>query len=100
MGARRLRYFTSGLLVAALVAADAATDDSSRPAAEALAEFQKAWKPLTGREYMRPLDDTGWKARSNLVLNAIIDRRNCARALAMRSAVTSGVPNAAANSGG
>ncbi|MGE3805888.1 MAG: HEAT repeat domain-containing protein [Gemmataceae bacterium] len=30
---------------------------------EVLDTFQKAWKPLTGRDYMRPLDDQGWKAR-------------------------------------
>lgn len=32
-------------------------------ATEALAQFRKAWKPLPAGQYMRPLDDQGWKAR-------------------------------------
>jgi hypothetical protein len=30
---------------------------------EVLNAFQKAWKPITGRDHMRPLDDLGWRAR-------------------------------------
>lgn len=34
-----------------------------------LRDFQKAWKPLAGRDYMRPLDDQGWKARFTALHN-------------------------------
>ena len=51
-----------GLFVAAGFIAAVTADEPQQPA-EALAAFQKAWKPLAGREHMRPLDDTGWKAR-------------------------------------
>lgn len=49
-------------LFAALSAAVATAGEPPR-ASKALADFQIAWKPLTGRQYMRPLDDAGWKAR-------------------------------------
>jgi HEAT repeat protein len=61
MGRGQLRV-VGPVFVAALLAVEAASE-ASKQAGEVLADFQRAWKPLTGREYMRPLDDTGWKAR-------------------------------------
>lgn len=52
----------SVVLLAALLGSPAAADDTVGPA-EALASFRKAWQPLAGRQYMRPLDDAGWRAR-------------------------------------
>jgi hypothetical protein len=52
----------SGLFVMAVLAA-AAKAGEPLPTSEVLASFQRIWKPLRGREYMRPLNDTGWKAR-------------------------------------
>jgi hypothetical protein len=53
------------LLVLASLAAGGPQEDSPkkspRTAAEALALLEKEWKPQKG--YMRPLDDSGWKAR-------------------------------------
>lgn len=53
------------LLVLASLAAGGPQEDSPkksrRTAAEALALFEKEWKPRKG--YMRPLDDSGWRAR-------------------------------------
>jgi hypothetical protein len=53
------------LLVLTSLAAGGPQEDSPkksrRAAAEALALFEKEWKPQKG--YMRPLDDTGWRAR-------------------------------------
>lgn len=63
MKVNQLLGLMQGLLTATLLATVAAADEPLRQPSEALADFQKAWKPLTGREYMRPLDDTGWKAR-------------------------------------
>jgi HEAT repeat protein len=53
---------TPGLFVAAVLAAVTTAGEPPQPA-EALADFQKAWKPMPVREHMRPLDETGWKAR-------------------------------------
>jgi HEAT repeat protein len=63
MSTRQLLRIRPGLLVAALLAAGATAGESPQQLSEIMADFQRAWKPLTGREYMRPLDDTGWKAR-------------------------------------
>lgn len=48
------------LLTALLVATPT---EGPATAADALAAFQKAWTPLSGKAYMRPLADEGWKAR-------------------------------------
>ncbi len=62
MRKQQLPIFGPGFLAVALLISVAAADEPRQPS-QALAEFQKAWKPLTGRAYMRPLDDSGWKAR-------------------------------------
>lgn len=68
MKVKQLPRVMQGLLTAALLVTVAAAGEPQQPS-EALAEFQKAWKPLTGRQYMRPLDDAGWKARLEALQN-------------------------------
>lgn len=63
MNTRQFPCVMPGLLLAALLAAQATAGEPSQQTSDVLADFQRAWKPLTGREYMRPLDDAGWKAR-------------------------------------
>jgi HEAT repeat protein len=53
----------AAFVILAVLAVAAAAGEPPQPAPEALADFQKAWKPLAEAEYMRPLDDAGWKAR-------------------------------------
>src|SRR5215831_16019445 len=62
MRSKQLSVVGPALLVATLLAPVAMAGEPQQPS-ETLADFQRAWKPLTGREYLRPLDDAGWKAR-------------------------------------
>jgi HEAT repeat protein len=63
MRRKQLRVVAPGLLIAAVLALEAQASEPSPRPSEVMADFQKAWKPLMGKEYMRPPDDTGWKAR-------------------------------------
>ena len=63
MSTRRFASIAPGLLIAALLATGTTAGEPSQRASETLADFQRAWEPLTGRQYMRPLDDASWKAR-------------------------------------
>jgi HEAT repeat protein len=49
------------LLAAGIGAVLLPAGEKTKSPAEALAQFQKAWKPAKG--HMRPLDDQGWKVR-------------------------------------
>ncbi len=64
-GVAQVRWSAGVLLTLASLAAAGPQEDSPkesrRTAAEALALFEKEWKPQKG--YMRPLDDSGWRAR-------------------------------------
>jgi HEAT repeat protein len=64
-GVVKVRLSLGVLLALASLAAGGPQEDSPkksrRTAAEALALFEKEWKPQKG--YMRPLDDSGWRAR-------------------------------------
>jgi HEAT repeat protein len=63
MNRKQRSYRGPAFLLAAMLAGAAAGDEPPQRASEALANFQTAWKPLAEGQYMRPLDDAGWKAR-------------------------------------
>lgn len=75
----QLRWLLVGFFALAVLPAAGAREggpkEPSRTAAEALALFEKEWKPQRG--YMRPLDDAGWKARLE-AFRDLVRRRNMA----------------------
>lgn len=52
-----------------LLHSTARTAEEPPKTAETVAALAKAWTPLKGKAYMRPLDDGGWKARMTALHN-------------------------------
>jgi hypothetical protein len=91
--AMQLRWLLVAFLALAMLAAAGAREgglnESRRTAAEALALFEKEWKPQRG--YMRPLDDAGWKARLEAFRDLV--RRGDKAVLVLTEALTKGEPD-------